>query len=511
MDSPDQGASGIPLRLIAARDRALTFDVPSIGGAYRGAWDEAQARWTGEWTQGSTRLALNLARSGETPQGPFTGLGGDWDALLEAGSTRLRLVLHIRVAEAGTVTSLDSLDQGATGIPVSTVRRDGTTVTIESKRIAAQFVGTLGADGRTIAGRWAQAGQFFPLTFARRAEGTSAPEMRRPQTPAKPYPYREQDVAYENTATNVRLAGSLTIPPGAGPFPAVLLIAGSGPLDRDETLFGHKPFLVLADHLTRRGIAVLRVDKRGIGKSTGDHAKATTADFASDVEAGVQFLKSRPEVDARKISLVGHSEGGLIAPLVATRNPAVTSIVLLAGPGVRGDQLIVTQIVDDAKAAGWTEARLTPYEALLRNLFAAITSAPNASEAAARARDVMQAARDVHGLSDDEMTTEIQSWTSDWFRFFLSYDPVPALRQVKGPVLAINGSKDLQVAAKPNLAAIRSALAENRDVEVSELPGLNHLFQTAKTGRTVEYGVIEETFAPAALDLISNWIAARAR
>jgi pimeloyl-ACP methyl ester carboxylesterase len=497
--------------LIAALNKNLTFDVPSIGGAYRGAWDEAQAQWTGEWTQGSARLALNLVRSGETPQGPFTGLGGDWDALLEAGPTRLRLVLHIRVAETGTVTTLDVLDQGVTGIPVSTVRRNGTTVTIESKRIAAQFAGTLGEDGRTIAGRWAQAGQFFPLTFSRRAEGTSAPEMRRPQTPAKPYPYREEDVAYENPAANVRLAGSLTMPPGAGPFPAVLLIAGSGPLDRDETLFGHKPFLVLADHLTRRGVAVLRVDKRGIGKSTGDHARATTEDFAADVEAGVQFLKSRPEIDARKIGLAGHSEGGLIAPLVAARNPAVTSIVLLAAPGVRGDELIVTQILDGAKAAGWTDERAALYSVVLRNVFAAIMSAPSTSEAAARARDIMQAASDVHGLSDDEMTTAIQSWTSDWFRFFLSYDPVPALRQVKGPVLALNGAKDLQVAAKPNLAAIRRALAENRDVEIMELPGLNHLFQTANTGRTVEYGVIEETFAPAALDLISNWLAARAR
>jgi pimeloyl-ACP methyl ester carboxylesterase len=285
-----------------------------------------------------------------------------------------------------------------------------------------------------------------------------------------------------------------------------LVITGSGQQDRDETIMGHKPFLVIADALARRGIAVLRVDDRGVGGSTGEVVHASYVDFATDVEAGLAFLQSRPEIDRRRIGLIGHSEGGLIAPLVAARNRAVAWLVLLAAPGVSGDRIIVAQQHLLAQSAGTPADQLVQSDALVRRLLEVIVQAPDAAAAEPQLKAILAAAG--KGPAGDAAAATM---ASDWYRAFVRSDPAPALRALRIPVLALNGSLDIQVPPSDNLPAIRAALAGHRDATVAELPGLNHLFQTATTGAVSEYQRIEETFAPAALRTIGDWILARTR
>ncbi|MBI5710719.1 MAG: alpha/beta fold hydrolase [Candidatus Eisenbacteria bacterium] len=325
----------------------------------------------------------------------------------------------------------------------------------------------------------------------------------------------------ENRAAGVKLAGTLTKPRGAGPFPAALLITGSGAQNRDEELAGHRPFLVLADHLTRHGLAVLRLDDRGAGKSTGTFAAATSRDFAGDARAAVEFLKRRPEVDRARIGLVGHSEGGLIAPMLAAGSRDIAFIVLMAGPGLPGEWILIRQGELLNRAAGAPDSIVALSRAAQESTFAIVKAEPDTAAAARRIREL--AGRMFARVGGDQtqagsamqrrMEQQAGFVTSAWFRFFLTYDPVPALKQVKCPVLALNGAKDLQVPPKEDLAAIAGALKAggNRDFQTVELPNLNHLFQTSATGSVAEYGTIEETIAPAALDTMTAWIEAHVK
>jgi hypothetical protein len=299
----------------------------------------------------------------------------------------------------------------------------------------------------------------------------------------------------------VRLAGTLTLPEGKGPFAAVVLIAGSGANGRDEKVFGHAPFLVLADHLTRHGVAVLRFDKRGVGQSTGDFAAATTADFAADAEAGAAYLRSRPEIDRRRIGLIGHSEGGVIAPMVAERDPAIAFLVLMAGPGVRGDRIIMAQTRAIAAASGAPPAALEAGEARQRRFLDVLMAAKDQAAAETAVRGMLEGR-----MPDAAVEAQVKVAASPWYRSYIAYDPAPALRRLRIPVLALIGSKDLQVPPDQNLPALRAALAGDPRAEVAELPGLNHLFQPATTGSPAEYGQIEQTLSLIALDRISSWI-----
>jgi pimeloyl-ACP methyl ester carboxylesterase len=285
----------------------------------------------------------------------------------------------------------------------------------------------------------------------------------------------------------------------------VLPITGSGPQDRDETLMGHKPFLVLADYLTRKGIAVLRADDRGAGKSGGDFAAATTADFATDAEAGALYLKTRPEVDSKKIGLIGHSEGGAIAPLVASRRPEIAFIVMLAGPGVPGNEVIISQTALLAKASGASDAASRATAAKERDILAIMLREKDNAIAGKLLREQLA------GTPELQMALQIRVLTSAWYRYFLAYDPPPAIEKTKCPVLALNGDKDTQVDSKLNLPAVGKALESggNKTFELVQLPGLNHLFQHAQTGAVSEYGSIEETMSPAVLEKVASWILQR--
>ncbi len=445
-------------------------------------------------------------------------LVGDWLGTLDAGGQQLRLLVHLSAADDGTVSgTMDSIDQGANGIPITEATLVDGTVSLAVPAVGGGFEGQLSEDGESIVGTWTQGPNQLPLTITRTDEEPEAPS--RPQEPTEPLPYRAEDVTFPNADAGIDLAGTLTLPEGEGPFPAVVLVSGSGPQDRDETVFGHRPFLVLADHLTRQGIAVLRYDDRGVGESTGDFGSATSADFADDAEAGVTFLASRPNVDTERIGVVGHSEGGLIAPLVANGSDDVAFIALLAGPGITGEEILYLQ-AELIATAGGTPRRLVDLNRTAQSeLFAIMKTTEDDAEAReemtrvfqrffAEATDDELAALGVVGDRDEYAQNQITQLLTPWFRFFITYDPVPTLQAVDVPVLAINGEKDLQVPPRENLVAIEDALAEggNQRVTVVELPGLNHLFQTSRTGAPTEYMSIEETMSPAALELISSWI-----
>lgn len=499
LDSVDQNAYGIPVTSVTLKDSKLALRVDAVHGAYEGTVNADATGIRGTWSQGQP-LPLDFkrarAKAASKPAAP-SDIDGDWLGTLYAGGMKLRVVFHIANTGDGLTATMDSPDQGAKGLPATAVTRNGAALKIELKQIGGVFEGAIAKDLASIEGTWSQPGGKLPLTLKRVKDASGLERRRRPQEPAKPYPYREEEVAYENKAAGVKLAATLTIPPGPGPFPAVLLITGSGPQDRDESLMGHKPFLVLADALTRKNICVLRADDRGTGSSTGDFGAATTVDFAADAEAGLAFLKQRPEADPSRLGLIGHSEGGIIAPMIAARNPDVAFIVLMAAPGVPGDEILISQTRALAGEAN------VPLE---REILTLVKQEKDNAALERKLRDKLGGK-----LPEAQLAAQMRMIASPWFRHFLEYDPAAALAKVTCPVLAITGEKDVQVDPKLNLPVIRKSLeaAGNKRFEAEELPGLNHLFQTAKTGAPTEYGEIEETMAPAALDKIATWILAQ--
>jgi pimeloyl-ACP methyl ester carboxylesterase len=447
---------------------------------------------------------------------------GAWLGTLEVAGMKLRLVLNFTVDENGELTAaMDSPDQGASGIPIDDVSLSGDTLAFAAAALMLNYVGVVDSSRSSVVGDFTQGGQVLPLTLQRTEQ---APSVKRPQEPKPPFPYTVEEVSYENAEDGITLAGTLTLPPIEHPMPAVLLITGSGPQDRDEMVFGHRPFWVLADYLTRRGLAVLRVDDRGVGGSTGDATTATTVDFRKDAEAGVMFLQNRPEIDRTKIGLIGHSEGGLIAPMLAARPPMlsvlyhyeIAFIVLMAGPGVPGEQILIDQAELVFRAEGADEMTIARQRELQERMFQAIKNITDEATLEKKLRWIID--ESTAGLSEEELAAlnmseggleqQIQMATSPWLRFFLTYDPRTSLQWVTCPVLAVAGELDLQVPSKANLEAINQALtaAGHGEFTTVEMPGLNHLFQTAATGSVSEYATIEETLSPDFLKLVGDWI-----
>ena len=439
---------------------------------------------------------------------------GEWIGTLATPAAKLRLGLSVaRDSSSGGLTGvMTSLDQGNAKIP-ATLAVHGDTLVVSMPAAQATYAAVLDAAKDSLRGTFTQ-GAPLPLDMGRAASPTT---RVRPQEPKPPFPYSSREVSVESVP-GVRLAGTILMPAGAGPFPAVVMVTGSGPQNRNEELLGHKPFLVITDYLARHGIASLRYDDRGIAGSTGNFAASTSADFADDAQAAVAFLRKQPGIAPGRVGIIGHSEGGLIAPIVAARDTNVAFIVLLAGPGLPGDSILLMQAEMIAKANGAPQAMIDTSLEVNSRLFAAVKGARDSADAAARVNaiaDRMVASLPVaqQAQARTQLVTVKTQVLSPWMQYFLKYDPRTSLRQVRVPVLALDGSLDLQVPPKQDLAEIDTTLkrAGNRDYEVKELPGLNHLFQPAKTGSPNEYATIDETFSPTALQIIADWINARSR
>lgn len=438
---------------------------------------------------------------------------GQWHGVLKVQGTQLRLVFNVTKTETGISSTMDSPDQGAKGIPMTTTSFENSILKITLASAKIEYEGTLGQDN-VIVGTFKQGGQSFPMNLSK--EKIEKERLIRPQEPIKPYPYYSEDISFENKKAGISLAGTLTLPSKEGVFPVVILISGSGPQNRDEELLGHKPFLVLSDFLTKAGIAVLRYDDRGTALSKGDFKTATSADFATDVESAIAYLKTRKEINTKNIGLLGHSEGGLIAPMVASKSKDVAFIVLLAGTGIQGDRLLLLQQKLIGKASGISDDDLQKSELTNRQVFDIVKKSSNLEKLNLDLTNYIKQTLNDNpnagkpaGMSDDEFVNlQVKQIANPWMQYFIKYNPAPTLEKVKCPVLAINGEKDLQVPPKENLEAIKSALSKggNKKVTTKVLPNLNHLFQECKTGSPDEYATIEQTFSPTALSEILKWV-----
>jgi pimeloyl-ACP methyl ester carboxylesterase len=457
-------------------------------------------------------IATLLVVVGPNAAAQSQSVEGFWAGALDTGAFKLRLVMKFsRTPDGKLKGTLDSLDQGANDIPMSTVTLQDGALHVEMKSLGATYDGKLSADGTQITGEFMQGGARLPLDL-KRIEKVSDVALKRPQTPKQPYPYDEVDVTYQNKQDKITFGATLTVPRGAGPFPAVVLITGSGLEDRNETLLGHQPFLVLADYLTRRGIAVLRADDRGIGGTSKGSPSDTSENYVGDALAGVEFLKTRKEINPKQIGLVGHSEGGMIAPMAASRSNDVAFIVLMAGPGIVGDKLLAMQngLISAAECDREVKASVVQAERLFAIAKDEKDPAVARQKMKAESTRIDANARKKLDAQLSSLDVRINEILSPWFHFFLSYDPRPTLMKVHVPVLALNGEKDTQVPAHEDLEGIEQALKDggNRDYKIVLLPQLNHLFQTSKTGSPSEYAEIEETVAPVALATMGDWIVA---
>jgi len=511
LDSLDQGVYGIEVTAFTQKNSTLQFNVASVGASYVGRIAPDHSTIDGGWTQGNVSLALVFHRQAagagaKKPSDAIASAEGVWQGALEGNGMRLRLQLHVsHDDQKQLVAALDSPDQQVSGLPAIKVSQKGAAFHFEIPVVTGVYDGTLNATKTTITGSWTQNGIEQKLSFRR---SDQLLELVRPQNPVKPYPYKDEEISFANERAKITLAGTLTVPRGPGPFPAAILLSGSGPQDRDESIVGHRPFLVLADHLTRKGIAVLRFDKRGIGKSIGDYANATTEDFAADAEAALSYLKTQKEIDPKRTGFIGHSEGGLIAPLVASRSGGVAWIVLLAGPGLKGEDTLLLQTELILKSSGVDDDQIAKARAFNKQTYALVRQEKDPAALQAKLTDLVQSSSMSAMLPPAALESQLRVVTSPWFRFFLDYDPVPALQKTTCPVLALTGEKDIQVPAKENLPKIQKALEDggNKDFQATELPGLNYFFQHSPTGSIGEYGSIEETMAPEALNAVSDWV-----
>ena len=438
---------------------------------------------------------------------------GEWNGALKIQGMQLRIVFHVTKTDAGYAATMDSPDQGAKGIAMSKASYNNQALTIE---LAAAKINYSGAfdNKETVTGTFNQGGQSFPLNLTRKA--IEKLDAKRPQNPLKPYPYYSEEVTFVNNKDNITLAGTLTLPNKEGKFPVVVLITGSGPQNRDEELMGHKPFLVISDYLTRNGIGVLRYDDRGCYESKGNFAKATTNDFATDVEAAVNYLKTRKDIDVKHIGLIGHSEGGIIAPIVASKNKSVSYIVLMAGTAIPGSELLLRQQDLIGRASGMKNDELKTTAELNTHIFKLIDEYQNTDTLKSKITNYLLEQSKVHPemkipegkTVNDIIEMQLAQLMSPWMLNFIRYNPAPTLEKVTCPVLAINGDKDLQVPSNVNLPAIDKALKKggNNKSTIKELPGLNHLFQECKTGLPNEYGEIQQTISPVALEIMTVWI-----
>lgn len=522
---PAQGLSGFELSDVDVDGADVSFAMDGVPGrpAFDGRMSDDGSRIRGEFAQGGAQLEFSLERGSEADDErtdvdyegvPGEGITGSWLGPLRVGPQTLRLVLDVERAGDGYTAVLDSIDQGSK-LPVETIELTEGSLRFQVPRVGGAYEGTVSSDGSEITGTWSQGGMSLPLTFYRQTERY---ELKRPQEPRPPFPYEATDVRFQGGDQEVTLAGTILIPDGEGPFPAVVFATGSGAQDRDESLMGHKPFLVIADHLARNGIASLRYDDRGFGESTGDHLGSTVDDFAADLAAALAFFARHDQVDAAALGILGHSEGGLSALKVAAADTdSADFIVMLAGPGEKLSALLERQsralmtlngvepeLLDRAMESFQRDIALVADESLSRRELVETLRAIALEEM----EKFTEEERAILGFNETVLETNLVQTSTPWFRSLMREDPAEYLEEIEVPVLALFGEKDFQVDPVINSRLMKEGLETNPHAEIEILQNLNHLFQTAESGAIGEYAEIEETIAPEVLERITEWIVA---
>lgn len=522
LDSLNQAVYGMETSKVAYQEGALRFEIASVGAKFDGKLQPDHRSIRGVWEQGGMGLPLKFEKraAGSEARAAANAASkaeGTWQGAIEVANMRMRLQLHISHDEKGhLLASVDSLDQGIQGIPATQVSEKDGELNFEMNTFQAEYHGSLSANKNEITGTWTQNDNTEKLDFRRSDKPL---ELRRPQNPLKPYPYTEEEVSFAGADGKATLAATLTIPQekapqettpqSAGPFPGVVLIGGSGRTDRDDSIAGHKPFLVLADALARQGIAVLRYDKRGTAQSTGNYEQASMQDFAADAQSALSFLKSRKEIDPKRTGILGHSEGGILAAMVAAHGNDVNWLVLLAAPATTGERTLLKQSELIARTGGLPEEQISHSQQLDRMAYAAVRSEKSPPALEARLKVLVEKSGLNGAMPPAALQEQMRLMTTPWFREFLDFDPQPLFAQLKCPVLALNGDRDLQVDADDTVPLLRTAYEKsgNKDFTVAEIAGVNHLFQRAPSGSPALYGAIEETIAPEVLTAITHWVA----
>lgn len=514
MYSLDQTSQPFPCDSLTLDDKTFSWKVKSLGASFDGKLNADGDVASGEFKQGGVTAKMKFKKVEKTPTRELTQV---WQGKMKAGAQEFDFQFRVlKEADGTNVVFLDSFTENV-GDLACTLTHEGDQVSVEVPITDAKFIGTMNEAHDTIAGTWFQRGAELPLTI-KSVPLTDVREVKleRPQTPQPPFEYDVEELEIKNDAGGSVLAGTLTSPKGTERFPVVILISGSGPQDRDETIFNHKPFLVIADHLAKSGIAAFRFDDRGVGKSQGAFTTATSADFASDVNAIVDRLKQHRKIDPTRIALAGHSEGGVIAPMVASQRNDIAAMILLAGTGVNGKEITLNQSRLIAAGSGAPAEILDMQEQLLRKFFDRIEQDQPLDQdfldglAEELSSALPEEMREAANLEAVVVQTKAKL-DSPWFKFFAAHEPGPTLEKTTCPVLVIIGEKDTQVDPKLNMPAIKTALQKggNQDFELKTMPNLNHLFQKCKTGLPGEYARIEETVSPQVLELMAQWLSKR--
>lgn len=437
---------------------------------------------------------------------------GKWFGKISVMGSELHFSFDFALANSIYSGTMDIPQQNAKGIPLSSVTFENKTLVFKFDQAKFSYSGKLN-DSNEFEGIFSQNGQNLPLNLSRNQ--TEIKKVKRPQEPKPPFDYEIEEVTFVNEKDKITLGGTLTSPKSDN-FPVVILISGSGQQDRNSEILGHKPFWVIADYLTKNGIGVLRIDDRGIGQSGGDPSTSTSYDFATDIEAAVTFIKTKKGVNPKKIGLIGHSEGGMIAPIVASKDKSINFIILLAGPGIPCDELLLEQTYLIGKASEMSETELAEVGKFNKSVYTIVKSERNEMEATKELEIVFNTMFSENpefiNLNEADkkqaLNQQIATLLSPWYRYFVRFKPEEYLKKVKCPVLVLNGENDLQVPPKSNMLGIKNALDKggNKKVTLKEYPKLNHLFQESVTGSTEEYGSIEQTFSPTVLTDIKDWI-----
>lgn len=428
-------------------------------------------------------------------------VSGEWTGELSFAGNQLDLNFKVYKSGGTYSSSLSVPAQSLNDFKSTSTTFVDSLLTIELKPLGIEYKGILSKKD-TILGNFVQNGMALKLNLYR---GNT--KLKRPQEPFPPYDYVEEDIVFRNKKDSLNLAGTLTYPQSDGSFPAVILISGSGPQDRNSYIMGHKPFLLLAHELTQSGIAVLRFDERGVGLSEGEFENATLEDMIEDVKSGFEFLKNRPEIQANRIGLIGHSLGGILAPKIASEED-ISFLVLLAAPAVNGDEMMLKQRSDFLELRGLSPTQIEKSNEMYSATYEYILTTD--AEGEELQNGLMQFYKDNYAevMMEKELMALTEQLTTNELLAILRNKPSSYLSLVKCPVLAIGGTKDFQVSSKENLEALQLEIRKggNTNVDIHEFEGLNHLLQESETGDISEYGVIEQTMSPKVLKLIKEWV-----